>query len=196
MRTPFVLVLAALLSSCLPADRRDLYTITDWTLNAESCEAEGADVRAGRVDTHLLVNPLGGTGDEEAIVTSCVRAPGSRDCATKGHDLDFDAEVSFRMQRQADGSWTASRSVLDESATCAGHVEHATLTFPIAQRFRLEIRRSHFDVAAPADCIGEASEQAAANGCTELEVLHGDFEIVVEAEHESSGGGDDDDDWD
>ncbi|MDQ3038123.1 MAG: hypothetical protein M3Y87_37370 [Myxococcota bacterium] len=195
-----LLLSITLLGACdlltLPRDRRDVHLITDWTLNPTGCDAEGDDVRASRTATHLMINPLGQTDDQEAIVTTCVRVPGAGDCATAGDDVDLDAEISLRMDRQPDGSYAASLAVHDEGAVCAGHVLDATLTFPAAQRFRLELRRSRFDIAAPVDCFLESSEQARISGCTELEVLHGDFEVVVEAEYESSssssGGFDDD----
>jgi hypothetical protein len=193
------LVLIASISGCLsfPPDRRDVHVITDWTLNTESCEAEGADVRASRTSTHLLINPLGREDDQEAIVTTCVRAPGEADCGSVGSDVDYAAEISLQMERQPDGSYEAHYSVLDGADVCSGEVIDATLTFPVAQRFRLEIRRSRFDLAAPADCYQELSAAADLAGCSELEVLHGDFELVVEAEHEwSSSDSDADDDFD
>ncbi|UJR84946.1 hypothetical protein [Sandaracinus amylolyticus] len=191
------LVLAILVASCdLPADRRSAYTITDWTLSTTSCETEGDDVRAMRASTHLLVNPLGRTDDREAIVTTCIRASGgANDCENEGNDVSSAAELSFHMEQESEDAFVDSRLVLDESGACAGQLERARLTFPLAQRFRLEIRRTSFDVPGAADCITEANAQLATRECEELEVLHGDFEFEVEGPNESSSS-DDDDDWD
>ncbi|AKF11549.1 hypothetical protein [Sandaracinus amylolyticus] len=195
--TRVALVLALLVASCdLPADRRAAYAITDWTLSTTSCEDEGDDVRAMRVSTHLLVNPLGRTDDREAIVTTCIRASGTtNDCEDEGNDVSSIAELSFHMEQESESVFVDSRLVLDDSGTCAGVLEAARLTFPVAQRFRLEIRRTSFDVPGALDCITEANAQLATRDCEALEVLHGDFEFEVEGPHESSSS-DDDDDWD
>jgi hypothetical protein len=172
------------------ADRREVYLITDWTLNKVSCEIEGEDIRDERLSTHLIFNPLGQTNDQEAIATTCMLGEGTANpCENQGEQVDFAGEISLRLSRFAGDEWQTETVVHGTSEGCAGHVEQARLTFPVAQRFRLELRRSYFAIPGASDCATQGPAQARTAGCTQFEVLHGDFEVELTAPSESSSGG-------
>ncbi len=175
-------------------DKRDAYLIIDWTLNPVSCAVEGEDIRDERVETHLLVNPLGQTNDTEAIVTTCLLngdndSDSERGCEVVGDMEGLGTAISLRMQRGKGNSWVSEREVHDSSGACTGYIERAELTFPVTEQFRLEIRRSKWNLANPGNCFEEGPQSARAGTCTELEVLSGDFEVELFGDYESSSSG-------
>lgn len=159
-------------------------------MNPVTCAVEGEDIRDERLETHLLVNPLGQTNDTEAVVTTCLLSDDpERGCEALGEPLPFNASIWLRMNRGQGTSWVSERVVHESDGACSGYLEQATLTFPVTQQFRLELRRSKWSLSSPGNCFQEGPARARQTGCTELEVLRGDFEVELFGEYESSSSG-------
>jgi hypothetical protein len=153
-----------------------IYTITTWTDNTASCDAEGPSVLDQMTDTALFVKIENFLGQKFVNAVRCIDLV---DCQAKAaEDTIFLDGYAFEKGSDEDG-WTGSTIFASGIDTCQGSVTDHVMTAPAdgALHFESKTRNSlPFDKDSEGFCnTDDAKAAAEGQPCVELEVITATF---------------------
>lgn len=148
------------------------YAVSTWTLNPDSCDAEGPSV-ADRRDGFAYIKAESFLGSEFVNVHTCTTAEECADKASDGDTIHLNA-FTFEQGNDAAGWKHHSAFGFMRDIACESLVTDTTLTAPAAGTIRIEQRTLLPATYAPenGECTEESADAAgSAQPCGELEVV-------------------------
>lgn len=149
-----------------------LYAVSTWTLNPDSCDADGPSI-AETHDGFAYLKAESFLGTEFVNVHTCATADECADKARDGDTIHLNA-FTFEEGSDADGWTNTSAFGFMRDVSCESLVSVTTLTAPAAGTIRIEQRTLQPATYPPENgaCTEEGAEAAGgAQPCAELEVV-------------------------